>query len=598
MATTAYIYSDNGFNAFNSVANNVVGTVANINAEEAASGVSAYVIDAPNNRFMLISDSFREFNIIEGETDSQYNIITYDENATVFGAVRESYTIRQLASSPIFNFSEGNISNWSVDAASITSGSVEIGVPKSISPLSENLNYMAQQVDDFTVDSPAYDLADLDLMIENIYGGELQGNYIYWQNSDLTMDPSEYENSENFNLQKINRNKGYWVYLATKPANTISIDTISYSGSVDHFMDNNFSYTKYATGSVSNYFDQTMSINVDGLDDATSTYVYRAELVIDGKKNTLERQGSSSLFISNLNSFETDGIDVREYPALNKTMQIRVYDGLNNRHTFDISNFNTTKPGVPTVGHLVHPSTHIDYLTFILNSGSIIKVFDGNISDYFGYQENNLLVSSAALSQYGGKYIYNPASSTELSFGTASKPYYDLRVIVANSDNLWSDMRRVFYAPVYKGTHILSDDDTPSTDYDSSPVAYSVYGDDPYNWVDGNGDPVDSGVQLRTDDANTTVATTLTMSYKPKNVTIDTSVPYTAYLSDNNATDGQLGIITYASEYQGNVFYIYHKEDDKLYYGVFPGSGVNDSNSTMYILNEIDTDQTFSKPSL
>ena len=595
--STAYVYSSNGFNAFTTVANDVVSTAANINAEEGGSGVSAYVIDGANNRLMLVSDSYREFNIIEGETDSQFNIITYDANESIYGAVREIYTIPQMAAGFIPVFDEGNTTLWTVDASDITAGTVSVGVPVSVAPLNDNLGYMAQQVDDYTVDSPAYELADLGLMIETIYGGTLFNEYVYWQSSDLTMDPSLYNNSDNFNLQKLNRNRGYWVYLANKSSNTISIDTMDYAGSIDHFMDNNFSYTKEAIGSVSNYFDETISLEIDGL-DTTSSSVYRAEMIIDGKKNTLVRQGYSSTFISNLNSFETDGIEVREYPALNKTMQIRLYDGLNNRYTFDITNFNTTKPGVATVGHLVHPTTHVDYLTFVLNSGSVIKVFDGNISDYYGYQENNLLISSSTLSKYGTKYIYNPASSTDISFGTASKPYYDLRVIVANSDNLWSDMRRIFYAPVYKGTHILSDVDTNSTDYDSSPIAYSVSGDAPYKWVDGNGDPVDSGVQLRTDDTNSSVTTTLTMSYKPKNVTINTTIPYTAYLSDNNATDGQLGVITYASEYEGTVFYIYHKEDDKLYYGVFPGNGVNDSNTTMYILNEIDTDQTFTKPSL
>ncbi len=597
-ATMAYVYSDNGFNAFTSVAGDLASTVANINLKEPLSGVSGYVIDGTNDRFMLVSDSFREFNIIEGEADNQYNIISYDNNATVFGAVREVFTIPQLSAGPLFTFSEGNVTNWTIDAASLTSGAVTIGVPKSVSPINDNLNYMAQQVDDFTVDSPAYDLADLDLTVENVYGGQLQGGYIYWQSSDLTMDPSIYNKSENFSLHKMNRNRGYWAYLATKAASTISIDSISYSGSIDHFMDNNFTYAKNATGSVSNYFDQTMTVNVDGLDAATSSSVYRAELIIDGKKNALVRQGASSLFVSNLNSFESDGIEVREYPALNKTMQIRVYDGFNNRETFDITNFNTTKPGTPTVAHLIHPTSHIDYLTISLSSGSVIKIFDGNISDYSGYQENNLLVSSDTLTQYSGKYVYNPASNTDVGYGTVGKPYYDLRVIIANSDDLWSDMRRVFWAPVYKGTHILSDDDTPFTDYDSSPVAYSVLGDNPYDWVDGNNDPIDSGVQLRTDDNDTLVDTTLTMAYKPKNVTIDTSIPYTAYLSDNNATDGQLGIITYASEYQGTVFYIYHKENDKLYYGVFPGNGVNDTNATMYPLTEIDTDQTFSKPSL
>jgi hypothetical protein len=368
-------------------------------------------------------------------------------------------------------------------------------------------------------------------------------------------------------------------------------------------LDNDFGYTKYATGTVDNYFDKAMSVTVTGLDTATSSSVYRAELVIDGKKNTLTRQGSSSLFVSNLNSFETGGIDVREYPALNKSMQIRVYDGLNNRLTHDVTNFNTTKPGVATAGHMIHPTSKVDYLTINLTSGSVIKIFDGNISDYFGYQENNLLVSATktdtgTYTLYSGKYIYNLASNDDISYGKPGKPYYDLRVIVANSDDLWSNMRRVFYAPVYKGTHILEDDDTPSTDYDSSPVAYGNTGTDPYNWVDGNGDPVDSGVQLRCDDGNTSVASTLRMAYRPKNVTIDTSVPYTAYLSDTNATDGQRGIITYASDYQGEVFYVYHPENDKLFYGIFPGDAVNDTNTTMYVLQEIDSDQAFIKPSL
>lgn len=602
-AASTYISSSGTVTTFNTVANDIAATVSNINAIEASTGVKAYVVNNAANLLMITSDTNRDISILENATRSQFNILVYENNDTVKGAILDLYRIPDLASGPILSPSEGNNSNWTINASDITAGTFSVGVPQSIVCMTEDLKYMSQQTDDYTIDSPAYDLAEVPilpdgLMIENIYGSELQSGYIHWMNSDMTIDPQLYNNSDNFNVQKIDRTKGYWVYLAANSSNTISISNLSFSGSVEQNFDNNFSYTKYAVGSVSNFFDKSLSARIDVDNVSTSSQVYRAELVIDGKKNTLVREGTSTLFSGNINSFETDGLEVRDYPALNRAMQFRIYDGLNNRFTYDITTFNTTRPEVPTVGHLHYPATHVDYLTINVSSGSVIKIFDGNISDYAPLQSNNLIISSSGLQTYGtsNNYIYNPASNPDIFFGTPSRPFYDIRIVVANSDNLWSDMRRVFYAPVYKGSHILQDDDVIRTDYDSFPVAYVTTGDSYYDWEDGNGQ-IDSGVQLKVDDNDTVANTTkLSMSYKPKNVTIDTSVPYTAYLSDNNATNGQLGVITYASEYQGSVFYIYHQVDQKLYYGIFPGSGVNDTNSTMYVLTQIDSDQTFIKP--
>ncbi|MDQ1341214.1 MAG: putative cell-wall-anchored protein SasA motif [Campylobacterota bacterium] len=601
VAETAYISSGVSLVTFSTAAN-IDTTVANINAIEASTKVSAYVVDKNNSLLMITSDTYRDISILEAANSSQFNIDFYENNNSTKGAVRDIFRIKDLASAPIFDFSEGNVTNWTIAEASITSGANFEGVPQSTLCLSEDLKYMAFQTDDYTIDSPAYDLAELSapsdgLVIESIFSGVLQDNYIQWQNSDLTMDPQLYNNSDNFNLQKLDRTKGYWVYLATKTANPISISGVSISGGVEQNFDNNFTYAKYEVGEVSNFFDKALSVTVNGLDTSTSGNVYRAEFIIDGKKNALNREGISTVFTSNLNSFETDGLFVREYPSLNKAMQVRVYDGLNNRYTYDISTFNAIKPEVPTVGHLLHPTTNVDYLTISVSGGSTIKIFDGNISDYSAHHNINLIVSSDELSTYAGDYIFNPASSDEVMYATASKPYYDFRVIVANDDDLWSNMRRVFYAPVHKGTHILADTDVVRTDYDSEPVAFNTTGTSHYDWVDGNGDPIDSGVQLRVDDNDTTSNNTnLVMAYYPRNVTIDSSVPATAYLSDDNATVGQLGIITYAPDYVGDVFYIYHSVDEKLYYGVFPASGANDTNATMYPLNLIDSEQSFTKP--
>ena len=600
----AYVHSDNGFNAFNTVVGDVQSTVDNINTQEIASGVSAYVIDASNNLLMLISHDYRDFMVIEQDEDDQFGIInSYEDNMSVRGAVLASYSIPQLAKAPIFVNDSAQVTAWSIEAADILSGVSEIGVPASIVSMTDDLGYMAYTSDDFSVDSPAYELAELTnptngLIIENVYTSILQGSYLYWQSSDITMDPSEFNTADNFSIKRFDRTKGYWAYLALDGTSTLSISNITFSGSVEHYFNNDFSEAKYAVGSVENFFDKVLTVTVNGLDSTTDSSVYRAEIIIDGKKKSISRQGTTSLFITNLNSFETEGLSVRAYPSLNKSMKINVYDGLNKRKSSYITTFNTIRPDIPTLGHLDgYGSTDANYLTIDITSGSVIKVFEGNISDYSYYHSNNLMVSSDSLSQdLSGSYLYNPVADGTIVYGTASKPYYDFRVIVANDDDLWSDMRRIYYAPVYLGTHILEDTDVSTVDYDSEPMAFDITGDNPSAVLDGNGDPIDSGVQLRVDDANTTYSTTLTMAYKPKNITLSEVTPYTAYLSDTNATDGQVAVISYAPEYEGTVFYIYNKITDQIFYGVFPEDATYNDPNNMYVLKEIDSDQTFSKP--
>jgi hypothetical protein len=225
----------------------------------------------------------------------------------------------------------------------------------------------------------------------------------------------------------------------------------------------------------------------------------------------------------------------------------------------------------------VRDGGHRGGLRLQTNEASKIYIYEGNISDN---DENAYLIASSAPNN---KLELNLLGEHKIIYDH-HKPYYDLRVIGEAPNKLRTDIRRIFYAPLYKGKHLLS---ANGNETNATPIAFSLDEQEWQKWVDNAGKPTNSGVQLSltSGEYNVTDSNTTALIYYPKGLTLPISIPVSSNLKLDGGTVGE---ITYLSAFGGDLFYFYHKERNALAYGYFAAGDIN--------LTLIDFNQTIDDP--
>ena len=597
-AYTTRINGSNGFSSF-TTDSSIDTTITNINSIASSTQVVAYKINKSKNHIVVVSDNKESMSIVEDNTISQFTFIPFDKNETTYGAIKEVYSGFDLATTAIREINATAVGSWDILESKIISGDQNIGIPYNTNAISEDLKSSEISVNEFPTDSPLYDLAEnSSFEVESLISGYSFDDAILWKFSETTFDPSEWRSrADAITLFRLGQRNGHWLYLNTKTAaNPIVFSNESISGTISQTFDNNFSFRSNEIGDVHNFMDKTFTIDVAGVRDSTAKtngLSDNVEARISGKKYYMSKIGSITYSLK-LNSYQIDGLFDREYPSIEAGLKITAVDGYSNRKS-EIFHIDHVKP-VPPSYYFPHDFNSSSF-TLDLNGTDIkfIKIFDGNISD-LSVEQGNLLVTSDSLDT-NQTYNVNPASFSGISFGTSSSPFNDLRIIGTDNNGSFSNMRRILYAPVYKGSHILENNDTETATYDSNPVAYNSTGTLFSQFVDSNNLATDSGVQFLVDDNNSNDGNTSYLSYKPvTTASLSGGVPNVINIRTENGDE--IGRIGYTNEYYDSVFYL-HREDSNsstqtLYYGVFP-SLVGPSNVNLTV---IDTNQTFIKPSI
>ena len=223
--------------------------------------------------------------------------------------------------------------------------------------LAEDLKYNTIYSPNYVMDGPVFTLMEAGYRLQGLVTGtmDLVDGFVDWDSVDLTRPPSEWLNSQDYNLFDTDDRAGYWAKLdstgivaKSDPSyvSPITIGTATLSTNFRHHFD---SATSTLDGDKTyNYYSGNLSITIAGIDytidDGKSA---RVTASINGKKTELVRDGSTTTYTGKISIYETDGISMNT----NHDITINVSDGLGNKleQVLASTTFDNSKPAAPTV---------------------------------------------------------------------------------------------------------------------------------------------------------------------------------------------------------------------------------------------------------
>ncbi|MDR0746860.1 MAG: hypothetical protein LBE89_03085 [Helicobacteraceae bacterium] len=530
-------------------------TVQNINDKNVSTGIVAYPIGTDS--ILISSITARSFDLKEPKTRTRFtDRYLFDENDPLtLGAIGEAFAAESLAAAPVG----------------------QTGAVKKAVRLTGNLTFAAQFSQDFPVSGPLYALqgaagggSSPELLLSGVTRDD---RTIMWRQADTTI-PADRQRVANslFNLYKLHKERGYWVYMQLANAqNSLSIASQEFASSVTRHYSNIFdSNGSNGVAPTHNQIALDLTVNANGFSGLTSSAFEMPENIfahIDGAQYALLKNGTAYSYSAHFNDRDMEALRERDIDSPKMRVGINLTNGLGAARIDERYEFDNRKPSVPQ--YQFDNSTINGGIKIESKGASRLYIYDGNLSDKGN--DGYLIYSAAASGAQAGFNIYE---QPEIAFGTKEHPYYDLRIIGEGENKLQSDTKRLLFAPVYKAAHLLS------TINENESVAFDHYGQNPAPYQIGA--YKDSGVQISSSDQNVTIIT-----YKPLPINLIDCLTVTSniYLSGK-----EIARITYCPIYNGMVFYAYHKESDRLAYGLFQGGDINVS------LNVIDSNQTIDDP--
>ncbi|MDR2638356.1 MAG: hypothetical protein LBC09_00790 [Helicobacteraceae bacterium] len=544
-----------------------------INSYAGVTGVVAY--NLPSGRVLLSSIAAPNFELKElgrrGQWTERY---LYEENGSLArGAIGEVYSHFALANAAI----------------------KKDGTPYQPAILTGDLSFVAQFSADFPTEGALYSLqkAAGGASAPNIIiGGVTRGDdTIAWRQSDLSVSvDSQRVALSRFNLYKLHKDRGYWVYMRDYGAqNKLTSGVKALERKVTRRYSNHFDGAgSNALATARNQIALDISIDAIGLEGLYANQTEMPEnifLNINGVSAPMLKNGASHNYFVSLSDRDLEAIGEKPFNAPQAAFGLYMTSGLGARLIDERIAFDTRKPRpIEYAFDTITGGGWRGGLRLQTNEASKLYIYEGNLSDN---GNNDYLIYSGATN---GELRLN-LLDVDNSMYNRNKPYYDLRIIGEAPNELQSDIRRLFYAPLYNGTHLLSanaiEDGSAAS---SKPIAFSLNGQSWHKWVDNAGVPADSGVQLSLslDEYNATDSNTTTLVYYPKGSIL--SIGGTRFTNDLFLDGDNVGKIVYTSSQSGDLFYFYHKERNKLAYGYF-----DDMNGSIN-LTPIDSNQTIDDP--
>lgn len=556
-------------------------TLNAINDHFATTGVRAIRID--NNHFIL--QSKRDFNILEL---GKYEIFKLLELSSIKdlrtqGAVTQTYQAKDLANAELMDLSIQDLDNWSITRSALINSNTNIG--RIYTPIFANLDTNEQWALDFPRQNPLALLNSNNKRVTSILSPVTRADKtILWRQADMTMDSNLWKQDETkFNLFRFYKKRGYWFYLQDYENTPIELLPQIESLAVKRSFHNIFpSNSSNEIGQVFNSRSFVIKVNARGLFNSNQAfpgeYGENVDLIVGGKIVPMIKDGQSNSYIARINDYKEPYL--KESTDENKSVIIQVSNGLGKtaRVLLDIDNLKPLPPSVEYSG-----------TSLIVSSASNqqVAVFDGNLSDW---GVNKKAFNDLELKANEPQTI-NPLESRYIQYD-ANKPFYDLRFI-AYDKNMYSDMRRILYAPIFKNGHILHDEKGAAVD--NRPVVFDSLGQNPRVFTI-NGNPSDNGVDLVVAQG---FDNNISMAYKGIGEVVMASVgPFPNILYVRTApTGGYTAKIAYVENYKNNVFYVYDHKLKKLFYGIFSADFTNTTLSPMQ-LTEINSPQSFYKPEI
>ena len=424
---------------------------------------------------------------------------------------------------------------------------------------------------DYVLSGPLYTMRDNNMTMQALVTGttDLSDGTVSWDSLDLTRLPSEWLDSQDYNLFDVDAKAGYWAYLQLDTSdNPISITNIELSNNYTHYFN---APVGTDDGVTLNHFSGVLDVEVSGLSDIDSRESTRVTATVNSKRIELTRSSSTS------NSY-TGKISTNEVQSLQVNtpyeVVIEVADGLGNNFTQTYSTlFDNQKPAAPTVQ--------------MIDGELDISHADANVTGFYVFNsvvpEVNTENAKVAYIAEAGTVGVVCESLADVDYSTAAG---GLNVIALDGDGTLttgnaSDSKSVAFMPILRDRVLVSD-------INNAGEILATTGGDEYNTscASQGALTVNTGVTLTAISSDTTAK----LAYRSLGEQEVTAVPITVYLSNGAATPVIIKV-TYPDTYADSVSYTaaqrsFFVEIDDVVYGYEPlteaaiGVGAGSSSAT------------------
>lgn len=212
--------------------------------------------------------------------------------------------------------------------------------------LSSDLKYNYVHSPDYVMNGPLYTMKDNGMELRALVSGttDIATGTVNWESIDLTRLPSEWLDSQDYDLFEVSPNVGYWAYLVTSPETSLTVTDIQLSKNYVHHFDYDEGDELHST---TNYFSGNLEVYVAGISNIDNEESARVTATIGGETFELSQSTSDdSLFSGQVNTREAKGVSVdTNYP-----LTVNIADGFGNNASFDYnSTFDNDAPSMPVV---------------------------------------------------------------------------------------------------------------------------------------------------------------------------------------------------------------------------------------------------------
>jgi len=432
------------------------------------------------------------------------------------------------------------------DSTAAAPAAESIGKLKTVSPdLASDLKFNAVYSPNYVTDGPLYTMKQAGYTLKAVVTGttDLSDGSVTWDSVDLTRTPSEWLNSQDYNLFEVTESSGYWSFLeASNGANPITISNaeikpLSYT---HHFNENGTNY---------NSVSGNVALTIDGL-DADTRAVPVVSATVAGSVVELANTAGGNIYSGKLSSYEIEEVT----RGFSYEVLANVADGLG--YNLKSANVGLTidfeKPAAPAIAlgdgtSVAFTSTSADVAGYY--------IFNGQIPEESTSTAANFLVALTAADAAAYGLCQN---TNKLAWDEAA---YDLNVIAIDGAGTLgkgnvSDTTTQVYVPMLKDavrveSANLGEFVNVGTIYDTQ-------------CVNGGAQTVNYGMGITTE----TDLYTAKLAYKPENVTDTTATPITLYVYTMDGLNKIVASIQYAPVYAGKSVYI--EVNSKVYSLVLP----------------------------
>jgi len=438
-------------------------------------------------------------------------------------------------------------------AAGTANATATLGYIDSATPdLIGDLKYNAIYTPDYVTAGPLYTLRDAGFKIKAMVTGtmDLNSSNISWESVDLTKKPSEWLDSQDYNLFNVDASSGYWAYLQTLPEATLTVSNPNFKP--------NYKYHFNVDGTTFNTISGNLAVEIGGMDEADIAD-NRASAVVEayvaGSIVSLARTGSSNVYTGKISSYTvsdlTSGADYEIF--------INASDGLgsNLKSASAGVNIDFTPPVAPVItetsGSFAFTSTSADAVSFY--------IFKGKISEKSTTLESNNFLVNLDTATAAAYTLCDKLDAIEefSSSATAKTDPYTLRVFAMDGTGTLgggnaSDITSKTYLPMLKSAMLLTD----VNDDESDPVTYESAGTVKYTdtCIAATENTTNYGITLTSESSYTTVK--LAFNYVENRDT--TGTPLTMFIQNGSEAVAK---IIYPESYAGER--VYTEVGDKVF---------------------------------